>query len=855
MKPPPILLLFAVAALACPRGGAAPEPRTTLGDEALAAGLWDVAASHYDERLKDPELGPAERAGLLVKIAETRVRAQQPAEALALLDQSAAKDAPGAEFWRAQAVAGTGRYSEAVELFGKLLENKDSPHRASAAFTRANLLLALDRPEEALATLSQISGEADAPSASEARLRNVAILLDLQRTDEARAMMPEIPEGETALRSFATLLEARLQAAEGHPEAAAVLYQSLLENPTGQTLRRHHLAVLGLADATAALGDPAAAINVLLSFLQKHSDQPLPLLVGFFERIVAWMPEQPAPNDPHIARLTEWVPPFVPPATGLIATDGNGALGAWPGVNKADELAAHSMYAIAIAKSRIGTPEDRAAAYSLLERLRLQFPAHPLAGRALYQEAAMAIEDGDSTRAAAILASLQEFASSPGLRGRAAFLDAVRSYRQGDLAAAREWFTKAAGDLTGDAAASARFNSAVAAFESDGQATLTITQEDAESPALSADLSLERALTREDSAARREAIEAFLGEHPGHPREAEARLAAAEAALAGTEPDVPYAKAQLDTIAENPAALEALPASRIEWVKLRIADLSNDRDMAISLARSMLEREPAPPEAPEAAFLLGRNLFETGDYNNARLVVEKLAASDGNPARAQAAWLLAARSAALVPTLQSQQEALVLFAKAVETDGPVTPVARLEKARLLIDMNRLTEAEEFLRPWFEELPEKDPLHLPAGLLLGEAIGRQGGSSPDTLVRSLAIYDELLSEVGKFTAIFNRLQYERGRALEMLPDPEDPSKTREREAFIAYYSVLETDGPPAEWHYFESCGFKALSLLEKAGRWPAAVACARKIASFHGPRAEEAAKRADDLQLKYMIWED
>jgi hypothetical protein len=68
-------------------------------------------------------------------------------------------------------------------------------------------------------------------------------------------------------------------------------------------------------------------------------------------------------------------------------------------------------------------------------------------------------------------------------------------------------------------------------------------------------------------------------------------------------------------------------------------------------------------------------------------------------------------------------------------------------------------------------------------------------------------------------------------------------------------VLEIDTAPAEWHYFELCGFRALALLEKARRWPAAVACARKIASFKGPRAEEAEARASQLQLKHMIWED
>ena len=173
----------------------------------------------------------------------------------------------------------------------------------------------------------------------------------------------------------------------------------------------------------------------------------------------------------------------------------------------------------------------------------------------------------------------------------------------------------------------------------------------------------------------------------------------------------------------------------------------------------------------------------------------------------------------------------------------------------MIDMNRLADASNFLRTWFENLAETDPLHLPAGLLLGEATYAQGSVNPVSLAEALGVYDKLLVHAEKFPSIFYRLQYMRGRTLEQLPDETNPALKRENQAFIAYYSVLETTTPPAEWQYFELCGFRALALLEKAGRWPAAIACAKKIASFKGPRAEEAATRASQLQLKHMIWED
>jgi tetratricopeptide (TPR) repeat protein len=328
-----------------------------------------------------------------------------------------------------------------------------------------------------------------------------------------------------------------------------------------------------------------------------------------------------------------------------------------------------------------------------------------------------------------------------------------------------------------------------------------------------------------------------------------------EAALASIPPDIAFAKAQSEILSAAAEKSVALPDPQLALARLHLSDLSNDSASAIAAAQSIIDTYPADPAAAEAALTLGRNLFQTGSYNPARLVLEKLAAADTNPARAQAAWLLAGRAAALGGTPQSKEEALILFDKAIETQGPVSSIAALEKARHLIDIYRLAEASAFLAKWTKTLPADDPLHLPAGLLLGEALYAQGSGNPASLVEALAVYDKLLAHAKTQPALFNRLQYLRGTTLEQLPDEKDPAKKREKQAFQAYHSVLETTTPPAEWEYFERCGFRALALLEKAERWPVAITVAKKIASFKGPRAEEAATRASQLQLKHMIWED
>jgi len=194
-----------------------------------------------------------------------------------------------------------------------------------------------------------------------------------------------------------------------------------------------------------------------------------------------------------------------------------------------------------------------------------------------------------------------------------------------------------------------------------------------------------------------------------------------------------------------------------------------------------------------------------------------------------------------------------LFDKAIESQGPLAAIATLEKAEHFIEMYRLAEASAFLAKWIKTLPENDPLQLPAGLLLGEALYAQGSSNPASMVEALAVYDKLLAHTKNQPALLNRLQYLRGLTLEQLPDPKNPAKKCETQAFEAFYSVLETTTPPAEWKYFELCGFKALTLLEKAKRWQAAVNVAKKIASFNGPGAKDAAARASKIQLEQMMW--
>lgn len=835
-----------------------PAAALEKGTAALSAHLWGVAADHFRTALAAVEIPADRKPAIALRLVESLIRAGKFADAAKVLSQPLLRAEPAVPYWRALVLAGEKQPAAAAEILTGYVADAGAPHHPEAVFTLAALRLALGQPDSALGALDYISPVPPTRLSASAALHRAEILLDLDRAREAAAAMPETAALAPADQPTAQYLRARLLLLEDRPQEAAEMFRPLAENPARQSTLIHHLARIGLADAMDAQGYREEAVSDVVALVSENPESPA--LPEAFKRILTWLPEEPKPDDPLLAKLAAWTPSADAPAAGLINLS-DGAIGAWPRAGKTEAPAAQDPAPYAIYVRGVGllrNPATAAEGLRLLNRLRVSHPSHVLAARGLYQTAVHSLANGRAGLALPILESLRNSSDSKTVKGEAAFLEARTAYEEGNPKLAAKLYAAAAENLEEPSRTAAAVNSAISLIRSgeNKNATLPAVQAGLAGKAeAAADLGYERALSLADPAARRDALLGFIKDHPTHRKNPAARIAAAAVSLDLPVPDAAGAKNQLDALAADPQKLRAVSPSFVIWLRIRIADLANDSRTVVALARPLLAGNPPPPEAPDAAYVLGRHLFLTREYNEARLVVEKLAAADTDPARRQAAWLLAARSAALVPTTQSRQESLILFDKAIEAGGSAGPLARLEKARLLIDMNRTPEAAGFLRSWFDALEPTDPLYFPAGLLLAESIYAQGDATGKSLAEALGIYDKLLATAKNLPGAFVRIQYLRGRTLEQMPDPANPAKTREEEAFKAYYSVLETDTPPAEWHYFGLCGFRALALLEKAGRWQAAIACARRIASFNGPRTKEAADRAAQLQLKNMVYDD
>lgn len=839
------------------------------GVEALDTELWDIANDRFEQALQTPDLSVNDRRTIELKRIETWIRGTHPDLALAKLAEPAFATLPESYFWKAQAQAGLGQYREAVESLAPASENPKIVYRNEALLTRANLQVALGDFTAANDTLDLLARTADPKTARLARLRQAAVLIDDGKTAEARKILPAAKTVEESERPEQAFLNARLLLAEGKASEAASAFSILKDQPDGQSLMRYHATILGLADALAATGDTNAAVDLILAELQRQKDSPV--LSEVFKRLLSWIPAQPAPDDTILKRLEQWCPPQLPVPRGPIAysatttreTDRTGAIDAWPmnetspATAQSDELAAFALYTRALGVHRQGTPDSKEEAELLLTRLRLEHPRHFLAPKALLQLGRWKLEEGQIDSALIALDAVQQSTARPSLRGEAAFVEARSEFDRGNLEAAAAFFDQASKLLPDGAGDRAALNSALARLQNGSVPAVPRSGDAERDERIRADLELERALSEPSYQASLDELKQFLGAYPGHPRTAEARVAAATAALKMHPPALDFARAQVDTITADPALLKTLPADQLAFLRLEIADQENNPTEAVKLARAYMDAYPTGAKVADATMIRGRNLFRAGEYHTARLVMQRLA--DANPTSeiAPAALLLAARAAALGATDQSREESLALYDKVAKGGSALAPLARMERANQLTTLNRLDQAVTELQPWFQSMKPGDPLRIPAGMLLSQALYAQGSGNPGSLASALSIYDQLIVEAKSQPAILNRLYYLRGQTLERLPRADGSEGTRKGDALDSYVRVLQNAGeqPPAEWEYFERCGFSALQLLEEARKWSAAIKIANKIASFKGPRATEAAERAEGLRLEHMIWEE
>lgn len=822
------------------------------GTEALAAHLPEIAVLRFTDALQQLTSGQtAEQQRLQLRLAEAMIRAQQPQDALDLLDNL--KDATtalraDAWFWRAHALAALGQHRDAIESLRTALEQPSLSHREDAILSLARLHAALGDLGAAVQVLASATITPD-PQRTMAQLDLARIHLCMGNTDAARKAMPEFRPLNEALSLRARQLLGEILIAEKQYDQAATLFYSLLSEhdnnaePLPATL--HASAVL-LAMAWMEQGKKSDATDQLLAFIQNNPNSTkLDQAFGLLETL---LPDNPAPNDPIITRLRQWS--LEPSKTRPLILNqlGDHACDAFPVIHDiaAPALHAHALLLQAQSLRASSSASAQNERLRLLTRVIWEHPSTPYQSEALLALAEYHSDHQRTEQCMGALRSALESTAETSQQQRVLLASAELALKQHNYTAAKEAFEKLRAISNQLNQQQASLNAGIAEILAQDEAAV-ISRIDQADPAVAASLTLERALF----AASQHRVEAahqldqFLLAHPQHPRAMEARLALAFCAMEQQPPAIALAKAQLDQLAPIDP-----PTAGIALARIRFSELIQQPVQTILLCRAFLEQFPHGADAAAVAMILGAALSENGDLSEARVVWQKLATE--SPAHAAPARLLAARAAARTGTPQSLLESMALFDQVIQSPQSLRFLAILEKARVMLD----SKSPELMQTALLDLEKtwNDPvcptaLHGAVGLLYIESLYALGGSQPENYQRSLVIQQNLLESSQVDPAFRLRIHYFKGLTLEQL--------NQSSEAFATYYDAIESafTDPPSDWEAFDRCAFNALALLEKQKRWLAAIDLAKKISKTGSPRANEAAERAARLGLEHMIYDD
>jgi thioredoxin-like negative regulator of GroEL len=824
------------------------NPSYQAGLRALQDALPAIAAKRFEEALEGLSPDDPARAAVRLRIAEARVRAGQPSAAFEHLQDPALADSESAQLWVAYAFLALGRFGDASIAFAPLEDSKDRDLRETAMLSRAHLCAILAETEEALALLDSLGKSSDAAMAGRARLLAGALLTDLGRTEAANAVLegfdPSLPSQEKRL----TYLRARLAAASGDLEQSASLFGGLVGDPAHLNMPLLQASLMGRADALHALQRNDEAVETLFKLIENHPDTPL--LDGALSRLASWTAERDALRELLSSRLQSWSTPAAsgnfPELSAIGDPVAEAATGDTPRVAPGN-LGAHATYYRARLLADRNDPASVAAALQVLARLRLELPNHRLSHRSLLETGRLQQAQGRPAEALAALLALPQMSASPGLKATAARLAGRIAFDAENFEEAAEAFASARRNLEDDPSDLTAINEALCHLQAGNDDHFERLVASLGNDGAKNSLELERALLlayRKDPSAR-DALDRFLRSNLTHPRLAEARLALAEISVSTDPLDVEMARAQLDSI--DAATLTDELALRHLLTAFKLAQATGEWDGAIADANRYLQQRKTPQDSG-VLLKLGEAYLANGDANQARIHFLQLAAKEPEGRLHEVAVFLAANSALKVHTPEANAEAVELLEEIVSGNGILAAEARLQLARAFLDTARSEEALGRLTPLLTS-SASDPVGIDALLLAAEAHRSIG--TDEGLENALATYDQVLGREGVSYATSNRVHFLKGLALEQLG--------RVEAAVDTYYDVVDRKNRPpddtsTEWKYYYDCGFKCLRLLEDDAP-NAALRMARKLRDAGGPRSGEAGRRADQIQLKHMLWED
>ena len=848
-------------------------PAYNNGISALAKYLPEQAARRFEIARTTPNLSSQAQIEIAMRIAESNVRAGKGTLALSLLENKDLLGHPQAAYWQAQALAASGQYEKAIEAFSKIPTNH--PHYGDSLLSSARLLQSLSETTKATDILTKAS-EINEPRTQHTALILLAeIELSQGQAEAAQNYLNQITNSEDkALQIAKSYIQGQCYLIRSEYELAQTLFEYLQTAPPFISQRIFHGSALALADTLAASGELQRAASTLADFLQKHPDSPM--LIAMLERITSWVPDNPASDHPILSQLSTWalpsapapsannegntLPPthgtFLPGSTILHQSSPPDSLGLYEPSSSTEikfpDLAATSLFHLALITSTQDMPGANSRALVLLAYLRAQYPTHILSQRSLLETARIQLAAKQRERSLYTLEVLQANVISPRLKHAAAFIQGQLEADASHWTEAREAFTTASESHNQELSIAATINASSASLREGNLAAFDERYSKITDTELRTQLELEKALWmhRSSHPEARTALNLFLNQHFDHPRHTDVRLALAAAFLETKPVEVLLAETELTLVAENLSS----DWQRYEYTKtkIKLAELQNQWEEVITISADFIEAYPDHPDLFHITLRMGEAMMRNGQPNQARQILAKLALEAPEHPLSAYATFFSAMAARAENTPQSLLEAIDIFETILESKHHLTEDAVIQQARILLDLDQIDRAKVSLEKHYTSAKTSATRH-DLGLLLADAYRRPSATGEADFKKTIQVYQELIAqpELSQYTS--NKLHNLLGETYE--------SVNQLDKALDVYLRVIQQENKVTqsqeslEWHWYYNCAFDALSILQEAEQWRSAVVIARQVASREGPRSQEALTLANELSIKHMIWEE
>jgi len=784
----------------------------------LTEGVPEVAVARL-QTLLNKDLPDTEWRLVAEKLAEAQIAAKEPEATLVLLAGARLRELPWAKFWRAQALAGLKRWTDALPLYEDVANDRGSHFHGAAVFGTAEMLRALGKRQQALKKLNLLFH--DKEWATRAQLRAAELYVELGDAPNARSLLAEMRPTLVAERRERRVLRGRLELILQRPERAIGMFQALLKKPEGSPHATLIAALFGIADAHVQLKTPEAGDDVIEQFIDHHASDPdLPLL---FEKLDSLYR---AEHKPSRNELEKWVRrPEEPRRT-------------------------FARWYLARLEVRNGRRERARQLFSDLRRSGIKSPA---IAQGFLEFAQFEVDERNFDEAIAILNDARLLHPDPALLARINFLFAQANYLAKRFDTATATFEQIA-HSNSPWTKTALFNASSGWLQVGNHARFLAdyTELDAQGgdEEARANLRLEEALVQAAKGDRKAAgsLQQFIRDFPKNPRASEAWVGLAEVAFHSSPPRIDEARKNLTRAADSKPTAAA--AERADYLIIWVEESAGGNEpKVIGLAKKFLEQHSQSPVAPEVRLKLAELYYRRQDFANAQTEFEIIAQQNPDDALAERALFFAAESAMSSMGEHSLDRAIVLFDQVVQKNGPLRWTARNEQALIERKLGKLKDAlalyDEVLKS-DAALPEKREALCAKGDIFFEA----GATDPNSYQRAIETYDQLASEKDGPTEWRNQALFKKGLCLE---------KKNDRDAALAtFYEVLEGEARPDQrrdlfWYY--KAGFNASRLLEEDSKWESAAAIYDKLAAAGGSRSEEAKARLNNIRLEHFLWTD